>query len=389
MRVLFLTSSSDRYGSDRALGELASSLLALGCEVAVSAPRDGPLLDLLRDVGIRTIVAPLCVVDRSMGTGALLRSLLASVRAKPELVDAHRWFRPHVICTNTSHVMDGRPLAKALGARHVCHLREIERIPCWARVLYGYWLTKVADRLLPISKSVEAAYFPTGTSRATVVPDGIDLRYYWCDELSEGACSYSAEHPLRLLAIGRLTPWKGQDIAIAAVAALLATGTPVRLRVVGGAVTDADRHFERRLRAMAEPHGSLISFEGEVDDVREHYRWSDVVLHTSTKPEPFGRVIVEAMASGRPVIASDEGGPREIIQNGVNGLLTTPGDAQALMAIVAHLVRSPPLVARLAASAQARSSEFSVDRTARRVAAVLGEVCGRPPYAPVADADSR
>jgi len=377
LRVLFLTSSSDRYGSDRAVAEMASSLSALGCDVAVSAPREGPLLDSLRDAGILTVVAPLCVVGRSMAPQALFRSIVASLRARADIVQALGWFRPHVVCSNTSHVVDGPPLARALGARHVWQLREIERIPALGRRLYGRWLLARSDRILPISKSVEAAYFLTAAAESTVITDGIDVSHYRCQERRDWPTVFSPQRPLRVLAIGRLTPWKGQDVAIGAVIGLLVNGAPLTLRVVGGALTEADRSFEQRLRAAASPYGTSIIFEGEVNDVRRHYCWSDVVVHTATKPEPFGRVIVEAMASGSAVIASDDGGPREIVRDRIDGLLTAPGDVTALAAKLGDLVQSPSSVARLALAAQERAAKFGVEVTAQRLAAVLRQICGR------------
>lgn len=378
LRILFLASSSDRYGSDRALAEMASSLSALGYDVAVLAPRDGPLLDALREAGVLTIVAPLCIVGRSLGPKAFLRSAAASVRPRRELLEAIGSLRPDVVCSNTSHVVDGPQLARALGARHVWHLREIERIPTWARRLYGRWLSAQSDRVLPISKSVEAAYFPAGSAYSTVITDGINLNHYRCEHPRHWPSVYSAERPLRVLTIGRLTPWKGQDVAIAAVGALLLAGRPLVLRVVGGALTQSDRAFEQRLRAMATPYGPAVTFEGEVDDVRPHYCWSDAVLHAATQPEPFGRVVVEAMASGRAVIASDDGGPREIIRDDIDGWLSPPGDVAALIAKLRDLVQSPSSVARIAAAAQERAAEFGVELTAQRLAGVLREICTAP-----------
>ena len=377
--MLFLTSSSDRYGSDRAVTEIASSLSALGWEVAVAAPREGPLLDSLRDAGVRTVVAPLCIVGRSVGAKAIFRLAAATVRPRRDLLEAVGWLRPDVVCSNTSHVVDGPQLARALDARHVWHLREIERIPTRARHLYGRWLSARSDHVLPISESVAAAYFPAGSATATVIPDGIDVSYYQCDERREPPPAYSAERPLRVMTIGRVTPWKGQDVAIAAVGALLADQAPLALRVVGGALTEADKSFEQRLRRMAKPYGPAISFEGEVDDVRPHYRWCDLALHTATRPEPFGRVIVEAMASGRAVIASDEGGPREIIRDGVDGWLTAPGDVSALTAKLRDLIQTPSSVAGLALAAQDRATGFDVELTAQRLVSVLTGICSDRP----------
>jgi glycosyltransferase involved in cell wall biosynthesis len=108
------------------------------------------------------------------------------------------------------------------------------------------------------------------------------------------------------------------------------------------------------------------------------YAWCDVVLHTAVKPEPFGRVIVEAMASGRVVVSSNVGGPREIIRDEVDGILVPPDDREALVATLRRLLHAPDLVGRMAAAARVRAESFSARTTGQKVAAVLEEVCNQP-----------
>ena len=375
MRILFLASSADRYGSERALKELALSLSAMRCTVAVTVPCEGPLSVTLREAGIPTRSAPLFVLKRALGPGAVVSFASAGLRTRKELVEAHRSFRPDVVYSNTSHVVDGPPLARALGAKHVWHLREIERVPDALRHLYGRWLLATGARVLPISQAVRQAYFPRPAPRVVVTPDGVDIAHYGVEVSSRQPDEYTAARPLRLLAIGRLTPWKGQDVAIEAVGSLLETGAPAQLRVVGGAITDNDALFERRLRQLAGPFAGSISIEPEVDDVRPLYRWCDVVLHTAVRPEPFGRVIVEAMASGRVAVATNLGGPREIVREGVDGLLVSPGDRKTLALTIRKLLQDPRLVETMGAAARVRAESFTAQATAQRVSAVLSEVC--------------
>ena len=101
-------------------------------------------------------------------------------------------------------------------------------------------------------------------------------------------------------------------------------------------------------------------------------RTCDVVIHSSTLPEPFGRVVVEGMLSGNPVIATDAGGVREIIEDGITGLLVAPGDVDGLVAAVRHVLADPAFGARLGEAARASAIErFAVDRYASEVWAAL------------------
>lgn len=369
-RILFLSSSAELYGSDRAMVELASSLAALGHTVAAAVPCHGPLLNAYPEAAVRFFVAPISLVDRSLKLAQIPSLAFRALRARSELIDIFRVFRPDIVYSNTSHVLDGPAVSRCFRAPHLWHLREIERVPPLIRRLYGSFLLLTAVRVVAISDAVSSSYFGSGRSRVTTVPDGIDLAYYSRPRTLSAPQQYSSERPLRLLSIGRLTPWKGQDVAVEAIASLAIRGYPIDLRVVGRAVTDRDKEFEQRLLGLSRGCPA-IHIEGEVDDVRPLYQWADVLLHTAVEPEPFGRVIVEAMATGCAIVASDQGGPREIIDHNVDGFLIEPGDPALLSSTIQEFLMDPNQVERLASAAYAHADHYSIQYTARSVENLL------------------
>ena len=376
-RVLFLSSSAELYGSDRAMVELASSLSASGHTVAAAVPYHGPILDAYPEAAIRYFIAPISLVDRSLRLHQLPSLAFRAVRAPSELIDIFRVFRPEVVYSNTSHVLDGPALSRAFRAPHLWHLREIERVPVPIRRLYGSFLLLTAVRVIAISNAVSDSYFGSGRSRVITVPDGIDLDHYSSPRTISAPQRYGPDRPLRLLSLGRLTPWKGQDVAVQAAVSLARQGLPIELRVVGRALTERDQGFERRLLALSRCC-SAIHIEDEVDDVRPLYQWADVLLHTAVEPEPFGRVIVEAMAGGCAIVASDQGGPREIINHNVDGYLIQPGDPALLSSTLQEFLMDPNQVERLAWAARARANQYSMQFTADSVERVLQLVGLRP-----------
>jgi glycosyltransferase involved in cell wall biosynthesis len=369
-QILLLSSSADRYGSDRAMSELAAALCRSGHRVAAALPHEGPLADVLRAMGMPVIVAPLSVIGRSVPVRHLPALMAAAIRSRDEMICAFQGFSPDVVYSNTSHVVDGPALARAFGAAHVWHLREIERVPPLARRLYGYWLLATSARVVAISEAVRSAYFGGAARRVVVVTDGVDLTAFRSTDSNRPLPTYSRERPLRLLSVGRITPWKGQDVAVKAVLALVRAGHPVHLRLAGAALTSRDEAYEARLRELSSPCPG-ITMEGEVDDVRPLYEWADVVIHTAVEPEPFGRVVVEAMASGCAVLATDQGGPREIIRDGIDGRLIEPGDPDQLADCLATLLSNPDEIAGMGKAARARAESFSLDATARAIDEIL------------------
>jgi glycosyltransferase involved in cell wall biosynthesis len=131
---------------------------------------------------------------------------------------------------------------------------------------------------------------------------------------------------------GRLTSWKGQEVLLRALP-LLAR------KDVCAVLVGADQgrsHYSRRLIALAHSLGiaDRVRMVGNCEDMPAALMLSDVVVHASVKPEAFGRVVIEAQAMGKPVIASDLGGPVETVEHGVTGWRVPPGDPAALAAAI-------------------------------------------------------
>ena len=172
--------------------------------------------------------------------------------------------------------------------------------------------------------------------------------------------------------IARLAPLKGQDIFVEA-AQRLAEVYPQMEFLIAGSALFGEEEYARRVRQQAEagPHSDRIRFLGFVEDVPRLMGDLDVVVHASTLPEAFGQVIVEAMLSGRPVVATAIGGPAEIIEDGVTGRLVPPADATALAAAIAQLACDRVAAAAMAHRARALALDrFDAGRTTRAVEAV-------------------
>jgi glycosyltransferase involved in cell wall biosynthesis len=215
-------------------------------------------------------------------------------------------------------------------------------------------------------------------AKVRVVHNGIDAAPF--DAVSDAEARALRERlspdARQLMAVfGRMHPWKGQQTAIAAMSAL---PRDCHLWVVGAPLF-GEQAFEQELRTLVLERGlsSRVHFLGFRDDVAVLMRACDVIVHASTLPEPFGRVIVEGMLARRPVVATAAGGVGEIITDGQTGLLVPPGDAAAIARAVQALRDDPSRAAALAAAGAAHAREaFSVGAMTRGVRAVLSEVAG-------------
>ena len=148
-----------------------------------------------------------------------------------------------------------------------------------------------------------------------------------------------------------------------------------------GAPLFGEESYEQELRALTTQLGldNRVRFFGHRNDVPELLAACDIVAHTSTAPEPFGKVIIEGMASGRPVIATAAGGAVEIIRDGIDGLLVPPGNVEALTATLRRLVADPQLRRKLAEGGRARSRAFRAVTMVDAYRSVLSDVISNTP----------
>ena len=158
---------------------------------------------------------------------------------------------------------------------------------------------------------------------------------------------------------GRISDWKGQDILLEAMKDI-----PDANIVIVGDAFFGEEAYHRKLQDMTASPAltGRVHFAGHIDDVPCAMAACDVVVHASTLPEPFGLVIVEAMLSGTPVIASKAGGAAEIVVDGETGLMTKPGSSEDLACAVRRLLEDRDAARQMAEKARVRAAAgFSND----------------------------
>ena len=162
--------------------------------------------------------------------------------------------------------------------------------------------------------------------------------------------------------VGNIQEWKGQHVLLQAMADVVRDVPNAVALVVGGAHRSG-RAYADGLRRFVTANGLAknVVFTGARQDVPDVMNAMDVVVHTSVRGEPFGRVIIEAMSVGRPVIATRAGGVPEFVHDGVDGVLVSPGDAAELAIAVRRLLRDRDLRQQLADGALAAVRNFSLD----------------------------
>jgi glycosyltransferase involved in cell wall biosynthesis len=171
--------------------------------------------------------------------------------------------------------------------------------------------------------------------------------------------------------VGRLERWKGFDVLLDAAPSVFERHPGAMLLLVGGPhELDPTYANEVRRRAARLGNDERIRTVGHQSNPQDWMQAMDVFVHASQN-EPFGMVVIEAMALGKPVVASAEGGPTEVITAGVDGLLVPYADHQALAAALVELIGDAHLRRRLGQAAKRRAQDFTVERFAQRFGAAI------------------
>jgi glycosyltransferase involved in cell wall biosynthesis len=246
-----------------------------------------------------------------------------------------------------------------------------------ARKLPSYVVTNsqsTLDRLF-LTGARPAAVVPSGIGvKDAVIHDGLGERNLTLDTLSGPSGGW--RRPVRVGIVGRLAPWKGQHVFLEAASRVIAAGQDARFFIVGAPLFGEEAYEkELRQRARSGRIASRVEFLGFQKEVPSVLRNLDILVHASTSPEPFGQVVIEGMAEGLPVIATDGGGVKEIITHGENGLLVPMGDAPALARELDGLLRDPAKARRLGRAAHAHvRRHFTAAQAARKIEKVYDEV---------------
>lgn len=373
MKIVYLSPSGQLGGAEASLLDIFASIHEAGLDwsLRLITSSDGPLAAKAEALGVETTVLPFPPALARLGDhgaalqarGGLLPRLAASAPAAvgyiQQLRKLLRELSPDVIHSNGLKMHILGIWARPAGVPVIWHVREyVSSRPAMSRLLR--WHAPRCAAAVAISQTVAddlRAVCGTGLD-VRLVYNAIDTGTFTPEgpvaDLDQLAGLPAAEPgTVRVGLPATLATWKGHAVFLRALAKL-PRSLAVRGYVIGGPVYQpvGSQTSLQELRTMAARLGisNQVGFTGFVPEAAAVMRALDIVVHASTRPEPFGRVIVEAMACGRAVIASQAGGAAEIIIEGTNALAHPPGDSNSLADRIEQLAVNSGLRQRLGAA---------------------------------------
>ena len=378
-RILYVNHVAEASGAENSLLALMSVLDRKRFFPILACPEDGDLPRRAAAMSVEVHSLPIRRLRRTRDLRQILKTLL-------DVADVLRRLR-HLaeeegVClihaNSATAQLSAAPAARLLGIPSVWHVRDLT-LPGWiARGLYHF-----SSRIIAISRAVARRISPRDgrDEKIVVIPNGIDAEAF-----SAGAAPGQVKAELGLppeqkvvAIVGQIVPWKGHRTFLHAMARL-----PEAVGLVVGSDQFGDHpDLVASLDALRRELGlqERVRFLGWRNDVRDILAEADV-LAVPSEAEPFGRVALEAMALGKPVVGTNAGGLPEVVCDGETGLLVSPGDAEALASAIRSLLRDPARAAAMGQAGRERvRTYFDIRTCARRVERVYEELLGGTPCA--------
>ena len=392
LRVCYLDHTAKLSGGEIALARLLETIDRKAIDPWVILAEDGSLAERLRAIGIRVDIVPLSdtVLDvrkDSVQSGIFSKvGLILQVLAYGFKVAALIRTQPVDIIHTNSLKSDiyGMLVSRLCRVPLIWHIRDhidVTYLPSFAVKMMRFLAARVPAFVIANSQSTLDQLHLAVAKPGAVVPSGVDPQgEVVYDGIASGIPPIAPDKlmtgPLRIAIVGRLTGWKGQHIFLEAASKLVEAGIDAQFLIAGTAMFGEDSYVAD-LHSQVDRLGlqGKVQFLGHVDPIEAFLPTVSILVHASTSPEPFGQVVIEGMAAGIPVVATDGGGVKETVVHGETGLLVPMGNAQALADALRMLIDRPELRAKLSTKGRQRVlRHFTASITARKVERVYREV---------------
>ena len=312
--ILFVHSSSELYGSDRSLLNIVKHINKKKYTIYVILPCPGPLVDEMKKVkGVQVEIYEVAVLRRKnlslKGGIQYLKGFIASYSYLKKFIKEKEI---DLVDTNTAVVFPGAIAAKHCKAKSVWHIREIIKSNIENRVV-SFMMNRYSDFIIANSKA---------TGNALMVNQKKMQVVYNAVEEKTDSIYYSTHGKKTVGMAGRINRWKGQKLFVDAAEIVHQAMPDIIFEIAGEAYVGEEYLKEGLLQYIKEKKlQETVFLLGQVNDMGKFYAGLDIFVLPSIQPEPFGLVVIEAMEYGIPVIATNHGGPKEIIAEGKDGFL--------------------------------------------------------------------
>ncbi|MBL7886374.1 MAG: glycosyltransferase family 4 protein [Flavobacterium sp.] len=384
--ILFIHQSAELYGSDKTILMFISKLDKTKYKSIVILPFDGPLKREFEKNNITVVIAPVLKLYRKMFTPSNLMKLLKEYKEGLKIINQlHKEHNFQLVYSHTLAALIGIIFASKNKVKHLWHVQEIIAKPKLFNWVFKRILSLKSNHKIAYDSHETMRFWIEGstilTQKSEAVWNGIDVDQkvnYSQEQINAVRTDFFKVSPNELVIalVGRINSWKGQPLLLDAFYLLTKKFDNIKLVFIGSAPPNQE-NFEITLNEKIKEYqlqnkALIIPFQEEIGKFWDSI---DIAVVPSTEPEPFGMVVIEAMLSEKPVVASNHGGPTEIVLPNETGFLFEPNNKESLAENIEKLIVDPVLRKRLGTNGKKRAIEvFSVDNHVRHFEKIFEEI---------------
>lgn len=346
MNLLILHGSSDLYGASKILLVTVQLLVKKGYKPLVVLGHHGPLADKLVEAGAEIAFIRLGILRRKYKTPVgMLNRLSVLLKASRSLKRLIIEKQIEIVYSNTTAVLAGAFAAKAMGIKHVWHIHEIIESPKWLSRFLGKLVNRYSHTVIVVSAAVQQSWGQYVTAdKLQLIHNGIDYSPYLQASGKLRIELGVSEDTVVVGMVGRVHYWKGQDYFLQIASQLNKKFPDLHFVMIGDAFPGYEYLYEQHSAIIHKENlQKKVTNLGYRTDVAELLQGFDILVLPSILPDPFPTVILEAMAAGKPVVATQQGGAMEMVENGHTGLWIPLNNATLAAAAMEPLVTDQTL----------------------------------------------
>lgn len=362
--ILFLHSSSELYGSDRSLLNILKEIDKDKYGIYVVLPCEGPLFEEIKKINnINVEIFEIAVLRRKnlslSGGRQYIKDFISSYKY---IKDYIKKYNIDIVDTNTAVVFPGAMAAKHLRKKSIWHIREIIKSKV-ENIIISRIMNRYADIIIANSKATSQA-IKVDVKKIRVVYNAVD---------EQNNTERIPHNEFIVGMAGRINRWKGQRLFVD-VAEIVHKKYPNIVFLIAGEAYTGEEYLKDELKNYITQKSleDTVKLLGQVNNMNEFYRTIDIFVLPSIQPEPFGLVIIEGMEYALPVIATNHGGPTEIIENNKNGFLVDYKSPEEMACRIIELIENKQKYNEIAKAGQKmKRDKYSVKSMVKSIESIL------------------
>lgn len=329
MKILYVHAKGEVGGSDISLLTILKNIDKRRFTPNVIVAKKGPFFDDYRKYCDRCEEIKFSVLKSPDNFIEFLEIIIKFIPSIFLIWNIIKKWKVDVVHVNSVVIPSAIIASRLAGKPVIVHKREIIVSNKLASVLLDFINSLFSDKIIAISDAVRENSLKLSQKKMIVIYNGVDISEISTKRQNKFRKEYDLSNNTLLIGVfSRIEPWKGQHIVIKALPKVISKFKNVKVMIFGEPYTEKGRKYLEELKQLVHELNldDIVLFPGVVKNLNDVYSDFDLVILPSVNPEPLGRVIIESMAAGRAVIATNLGGSRECVVNNKTGLLIKEND---------------------------------------------------------------